>query len=352
MSIIENLNNIQIPIDYLYKINICYKYLGKNEIYNIQMKERLEELENNALCENTLFLSNLFGLKITPDRKRLVIYKNSNIKNKQEEALLNTRNILIKINKENEKDNRLTLNSSDILEYLQFSSDKKVKFNTSNYSIKGEKNTVRFFFNKVLDDMNNEFTINKKENILLTATTLIEMYVMEPYSEFNKEAIMLLVYYLLQKSHFTVIKYFNFFEEFEKKYPEFLKIVKRSIVNYEQENIFVFGVYEFLLDFIIEQYKKLDDELSNYLIIKRSQKGDLIKNAIKYKLNNIFSKKELIDLFPNISITTIERSLDEYKNQGLITPLNTGRSAKWQKLEPLLEINETIESIMNKNNIE
>ena len=58
-------------------------------------------------------------------------------------------------------------------------------------------------------------------------------------------------------------------------------------------------------------------------------KGDHVEATI-LKGKEIFSKAEVRKLNPLVSDSTIERTLRRLRDEGIIRPLGTGRSARWQ----------------------
>ena len=60
-------------------------------------------------------------------------------------------------------------------------------------------------------------------------------------------------------------------------------------------------------------------------------KGDNIENTI-YRVPQIFTKDDIRIKHPYVSDSTINRTLQRLRDEGKISPLGTGRSAKWMRV--------------------
>ena len=68
-----------------------------------------------------------------------------------------------------------------------------------------------------------------------------------------------------------------------------------------------------------------------YLLIQnKGLKSDNVESTI-YKLPEFFTKDDVRRANPNVSDATINRILNKLRDDGVIMPLGTGRSAKWRK---------------------
>ena len=57
-------------------------------------------------------------------------------------------------------------------------------------------------------------------------------------------------------------------------------------------------------------------------------KADRVREIVRNRIGK-FSKAEIIELCPDISEVTIERTLNDLKNDGLIIKVNSGRYTKY-----------------------
>ena len=84
---------------------------------------------------------------------------------------------------------------------------------------------------------------------------------------------------------------------------------------------------KYLLSTIIAAYRDLDDRIS----IVRSTSLDTVKNAIDNKLGK-FTKKEVLELCPSLSASTVERHLNKLTAGGYIAKHGAGKNTFYVKL--------------------
>ena len=90
MSNFEHLEHYIIPSDLLILMLDAYKEIGKTDIYIEKLDDYATNLEEKTLNEDTFYLAQLIGLDITDSRMNLLLNKDLNSRNKEEEVLKNS----------------------------------------------------------------------------------------------------------------------------------------------------------------------------------------------------------------------------------------------------------------------
>ena len=86
---------------------------------------------------------------------------------------------------------------------------------------------------------------------------------------------------------------------------------------------------------LLEVYERIEKLLRDYTFDTSLNKGDDVENTI-LKLEGIFTKEHIRKRHPFVSDSTIDRTLKKLRDENVIKPLSTGRSAKWIKIaEPI-----------------
>ena len=85
-----------------------------------------------------------------------------------------------------------------------------------------------------------------------------------------------------------------------------------------------------MYDIVLEAYLELSDITKQVGYQEQGLKSDNVAMTI-YRLPNVFTKDDIRKANPNVSDATINRILIKMRDEELIMPLGTGRSAKWMK---------------------
>ena len=78
-------------------------------------------------------------------------------------------------------------------------------------------------------------------------------------------------------------------------------------------------------------YEKFEQLCNNFQNDKQYSKEELVEQIV-LSFNNYFTKEDIRKYNPYISDSTINRSLKNLREKGIIEPTGKGRSAKWRKI--------------------
>jgi hypothetical protein len=331
MNNFDYLKNYQIPGDLLLELLSLYKTIGKSEMYSSIYKDDYLVNYNNSLEEDTFEIVKYLGLKVSFERQRLIITKDYTPKTKEENMVAAIKRMLISI-RSNAIEFKRPINSIDILDMLKRIYGPIVKINSHDFTIQGAKNkSVRYKFNKILDDYDIAIEQKLYEPIILSSILIMEMYNIKPYSEYNELALILTYYYLLLKCGIVSFNYVSFFKMFFANKEEAFNLISKGSINYDQGTIFFYEFVKYTLSLINNSFKELK-EIETKKVSKTAHKSDVIEESILHLLPDLFSKEDVARLNPSVSPSTIMRTLKKLHDMNYIIPLGTGRSAKWQKL--------------------
>lgn len=332
MSNFASLNNYLIPTPLLLELLEIYKLIGNNSNIEQTLIKKAVHLEKKALETDCFKLIEFLKINVSYNRARLIITKDSLPKNKEEKMVTACKQVLQSI-RELPYQEHLSINSSDILDYLKKIYGNNIKFNANDFKIHGSnKRSVRYEFNKVFDEYNEAYDLNKYEPIILSCILIMEMYNIKPYSEYNDLAIILTYYYLLNRCGIKCFKYTSFIELYLDNETNLLTTLANGSINYDQGTLFFSNFVKLTLDLIKDAYHKIDEIMLNNRFYDRAFKSDYLEQTIIYDLPTLFSKEDIIEIYPEVSPSTIMRCLSKLHKMNYIIPLGTGRSAKWKKI--------------------
>ncbi|MBR2891556.1 MAG: hypothetical protein IKC22_04150 [Bacilli bacterium] len=332
MSNFENLNHYIIPSELLIQMLNAYKEIGKTDTYLDKLGTLKEISEEKTLLEDTFYIAHILGLEVTDNRIRLLLNKDIQPKNKEEEAIKNIKTTFQIIKTDAL---RYPLNAGELISYLNHIYGKH-KFNYNNKTINTVvnkriiKQSVRLLINECLDEYQLFIDNKKYEPIILSVILYLDIINLQPFNSENELAALISLYYSMCRNNITVFKYQSLFKFFYEKYAIIEDEIKKASINYFDGFIQATGFSKVIFDIIIDAYKTLNEDVKKYEYQNKGLKTDNVETSI-YKLPEFFSKDDVRELNPGVSDATINRVLNKLRDDGVIMPLGTGRSAKWRK---------------------
>lgn len=324
MSCVENINRYIVPNDIITLLTKVYKYIGKNEIYEDIVKSHINKVVEQTIQRDAFFLGKILNLSLTETRLRLIITKNSAPRNKEENILFNIIEILTDIQQNH---NKYDYRSNDLL-------------NMINYIYQSQN--IKYDFKEEIDNLSKrnyldnltEIVINNKnktEQIILFLNYFIDLYNIKPFTANNQTASLIALYLLMLKSELNVFCYISFFELIYNNLNEFNDCLLDVSYNWKDGIAQPTSFIRFMINLILEGYRKAEKIIFEYKVDQNISKGDNIENTI-LKLPTIFTKDQIRAIHPYVSESTINRALQKLRDENKIKPLGKGRSAKWRKI--------------------
>ena len=173
-------------------------------------------------------------------------------------------------------------------------------------------------------DTRDNLNINQ---LLLIPCVILDFLCIHPFSDGNGRMSRLLTLLLLYKAGFDAGKYISFEEQINKTKGYYYEALRKSSLNWhENKNDYFFFVENFLIT-LFACYKELDKRFAT-VNSKKINKTSRIEATI---LNSVLpiSKKEISDILPDVSITTIEAVLGKMLKEDKIIKVGEGKNTKY-----------------------
>lgn len=165
--------------------------------------------------------------------------------------------------------------------------------------------------------------------LLLIPCVILDFLCIHPFKDGNGRMARLISLLLLYKSGFDVGKYISFEEQINKNKGYYYESLKKSSINWEEnENTYIPYIENFLTTLYM-CYKELDKRFSVVNCNKITKKAR-IEATVLNSLTAI-SKSEICNILPDVSPTTVEAVLGKMVKEGLIETIGNGRSTKYRK---------------------
>ena len=336
-SIISNSNIINL-------ISKIHEYKGKQSYLLDTKKDTLETLLKVAKIQSTSSSNKIEGIYTTDKRINEIVNQKLEPKNRNEEEIAGYRDVLTLIH---ENYNFIEINQNTILQlhrdlykYTGYSYGGKFK-NSQNFieeeNEKGEKK-IRFtplspvetpIAIEELCKNYNELVNNESCDLLVLISIFILDFVsIHPFNDGNGRISRLLTLLLLYKADYMVGKYISIEKIIEETKDSYYDTLEKSSLNWHSnENDYSYFV-EYYLGIILNAYKDFDSRI-NIVENKKVTAYDRIIDIFKESIIPI-DKAFIINKCPDLSETTIERTLNKLLKEDKIIKISGGRYTKYK----------------------
>lgn len=324
------------PSDTVCLLLKLYEYRGKEFYYREVLSQEFKTILEHQIEKDAFFIGKIFDLKLTDNRMRLLIEKDLDPKNKEEVFIKNIKKTLIGINRSLESFEYTPIDvwgmvkdmfkDVEAITYINNIERKKKEGMLSSIQRESSEKVL----NELLKKFESKITDDKIEHLLVIASFYIDFVNQENFNKQNDKIMLVFLYLLLAKNGFEVIRYVSFYEHLYNNISLFNDTLAQANLGWKNNVPIVTSFHKALIMMLIDCYKELELKVDHYKFDQGNKKTDNLENII-LKGPEIFTKADLREKCPYISDSTINRTLDRMKDQGLIDNLGTGRSAKWIK---------------------
>ena len=165
--------------------------------------------------------------------------------------------------------------------------------------------------------------------LLLMPVFILDFLCIHPFNDGNGRMSRLLTLLLLYRSGFIVGKYISIEMLIEKSKDSYYEALQASSQNWHENGNDYLPFLKYMLGVVVKAYNEFEDRVE-HLRHRKMSKADRIKDLIE-KTPGKISKKDISQACPDISVTTIERTLAELIACGFIEKVGTGRATAYVK---------------------
>lgn len=172
-----------------------------------------------------------------------------------------------------------------------------------------------------------ESGINK---LLLIPCVILDFLCIHPFSDGNGRVSRLLTLLLLYKAGFDAAKYISFEEQINKRKGFYYETLRKSSVGWHENNNNYFFFIENFLVTLFYCYQELD---KRFLTVN-SEKVNKTARIEATVLNSIvpISKREICEILPDISVTTVEYVLGKMVKSGKVRKIGKSSNTKYFRM--------------------
>lgn len=328
-------------------ITSIHEYKGKQALYIEAKPDILSSLLSIARIQSTTSSNRIEGIYTTAQRTKEIINNKAKPQNRNEEEIAGYRDVLSTIHESYDyidiKSNVILQLHRDLYKYSGLNYGGKYKDSQNYIEETLEDGTKKTRFTPLspvetpiaMEELCNSYNeiIRKGEidPLFIIPVFILDFVSIHPFNDGNGRMSRLLTLLLLYKSGYLVGKYISiekFIEETKETYYESLE--KSSINWLNNKNNYSYFV-EYYLGIILSAYKEFSSRV-DYITNKKMTAIDRICFLFTKSVSPI-NKSYLMEKCPDISETTIERSLNTLLNDHKIEKISGGRFTEYKWIE-------------------
>lgn len=326
-------------------IAAIYKYVGKQELYLKQRPDELEKLVEIAKIQSTESSNAIEGIVTTNTRIKQLVEESTTPKNRDEEEIAGYRDVLNIIH---ESFDAIPITKNYILQLH------KILYSHMNNPIAGQTKTVQNYISatypdghtevfftpmapfetpealeKICEEYNRVIGNLEVEPLIAIPVFIHDFLCIHPFNDGNGRMSRLLTMLLLYRSGFYVGKYISLEAKIAKNKDLYYEALGKAQNGWHEGEEDVVPFIKYLVGTILAAYKDFEDRFE--IIGEKLPALEMVRKATKNKIGK-FSKQDIRELCPSLSISSIEGSLRTLVKEGELMRGGSGKATYYVRL--------------------
>ena len=326
-------------------IAAIYKEAGKQEMYLKQKPQELEKLVEIAKIQSTEASNAIEGIVTTNTRIRQLMEEKTTPRNRDEKEIAGYRDVLGIIH---ESFDAIPITQNYILQLH------KILFSHLGNPAAGKTKTVQNYISasfpdghtetlfiplapyetpealdRICEEYNRVIGNAELEPLIAIPVFIHDFLCIHPFNDGNGRMSRLLTTLLLYRSGFYVGKYISLEAKIAKHKDLYYDALSASQNGWHEGSNDPVPFIKYLLGTILAAYRDFEDRFA-LVEVKRSAL-DMVRLATQYKIGR-FTKQDIRELCPSLSISSIEGSLRKLVDNGEIKREGNGKSTFYYRI--------------------
>ncbi len=327
-------------------VGSIHEHKGKQELFLEANIDELKTLLEVALIQSTGASNRIEGIFTSDTRLEELVSQKSEPKNRSEQEIAGYREVLATIHENYEyittRPNIILQLHRDLYSFSQGAIGGNYK-NSDN--IIAERDTegnqkIRFVpvpayqTPEAMENLCNRFIeeweANSIDKLILIPMFILDFLCIHPFNDGNGRMSRLLTLLLFYKAGYIVGKYVSMEMLIEKTKETYYEALESSSFNWHENDNDYEPFVKYYLGIMLKAYNEFESRVE-HLKHRNLSKPDRIKNVIDQKVGKI-TKKEIMDLCPDISKVTVERTLTDLVKNGYIAKVGSGPTTGYVRI--------------------
>lgn len=321
-----------------------HEYKGRQELYLKQKPEKLDKLIEIAKIQSTEASNEIEGIRTTNTRLKQLVADKTTPRNRDEEEIMGYRDVLNTIHENYEyipvRANYILQFHRDLFQYSEKGIGGCFK-NTQNYisATDSEGNEFVLFtplapyetpaaVDAICESYNRMFDTQEIDTLILIPVFIHDFLCIHPFNDGNGRMSRLLTTLLLYRSGYMIGKYISLESKIAKNkklYYDALEACQRGWhENQEEPAPFI----KYLLRTILAAYRDFEERVD--LVREKLPAAEIVRHAVYGKIGK-FTKSDIMELCPTIGKTSVENSIKQLVDRGVLIKHGSGRSTYYTR---------------------
>ena len=322
-----------------------YKYAGKQELYLNQRPKELEKLVEIAMIQSTESSNAIEGIVTTNARIKQLVEEKTTPKNRDEEEIAGYRDVLRIIH---ESYDVIPITKNYILQLH------KILYSHMNNPLAGKTKTVQNYISatypdgrtevlftpmapfetpaaleKICEEYNRIIGNLEVEPLLAIPIFIHDFLCIHPFNDGNGRMSRLITTLLLYRSGFYVGRYISLEAKIANNKDLYYEALGKAQYGWHEGKEDGDPFIKYLLGTILAAYKDFEDRFE--IIEEKLPALELVRKAVQNKIGK-FSKQDIRELCPSLSISSIEGSLRTLVKEGELMRGGSGKATYYVRL--------------------
>lgn len=323
-----------------------HEHKGKQDLFLEAYIDELKTLLEVAMIQSTKASNQIEGLFTSDKRLKELVAQKTEPRNRSEEEIAGYREVLATIHESYEyivpRPNIILQLHRDLYSFSKETIGGTYK-NSDNVIAETDaqgNQKARFIpmpafqTPEAMDELCNNFLeawqANQVDKLILIPMFILDFLCIHPFNDGNGRMSRLLTLLLFYRAEYIVGKYISMEMLIEKTKETYYEALQASSFGWHEENNDYIPFIKYYLGITLKAYNEFESRVEN-LKYHSMSKPDRIKTLIDNKLGKI-TKKEIMDLCPDISKVTVERTLTDLVKNGYIKKVGSGPSTAYVKI--------------------
>lgn len=321
-----------------------HEHKGKQELFMEANVDELKTLLEVAMIQSTGASNRIEGIYTTDKRLEELVKQKAEPRNRSEQEIAGYREVLATIHENHEyikpRPNIILQLHRDLYSYsgsggMYKNSDNVIAETDAEGHQKARFNPVPAFQTaEAMDELCANFLegweAGQMDKLILISMFILDFLCIHPFNDGNGRMSRLLTLLMLYKAGYIVGKYVSMEMLIEKTKETYYEALQASSTRWhESENTYEPFV-KYYLGITLKAYNEFENRVE-HLKYRNLSKAERIKSVIDQKVGKI-TKKEIMDRCPDISKTTVERTLTQLVKSGYIAKVGSGPATGYVRL--------------------
>ena len=325
--------------DIVNMLGYIHEYKGQQNLFIEAKADVLSHLLEIAKIQSTEASNRIEGIYTSDERIKALVKEKSAPRNRNENEIAGYRDVLATIHENYDyippRANVILQLHRDLYQYsgMGIGSHFKNTDNVIEEELDDGTKRVRFrpatafetpdMIESLCNQFLREVDRGEVDPLLLIPMFVLDFLCIHPFNDGNGRMSRLLTLLLLYRSGYIVGKYISIEMLIEKTKDTYYDALQASSTGWHDGTNDYMPFVSYTLGIIKSAYKTFSERVE-HLTTKGVSKPERVRQFIENKLGKV-TKKDIMDACPDISATTIERTLGDLVKDGTITKIGNGR---------------------------